>query len=251
MSYTIRALVSGEQGGVPGPEVYYQSHFADYYTLYFYIWLIQGEGRTIIVDTGMAPDSDAMTARTQRNKTPLSYWRTFKTAEVLLAEAGVKPEEVQDVVISALGGYAMAGVALFTNARYHISREGWCEYFAPTPPWPRRQPNTYLKWLLNEALDRVDLIDEEAEIAPGILAHHTGGHHRGSLAVAVETAKGKAIIVDTAFLYGNIEGGPVLGITHALYDVYKAYDWVRGEADIILPGHDPAVLERHPGGLIG
>ena len=251
MPYTIRALVSGEQGGVPGPEVYYQSHFDKHYTLYFYVWLIQGEGRTIVVDTGMPPDADTWTPRTQRNKGPLSYWRTFKTAELLLAEAGVDPASVQDVVISALGGYAMAGVSLFPNARFHLSRIGWCEYFVPTPPWPRRQPNVYLKWLLNEALDRVDLIDGEAEIVPGVRARETGGHHRGSLAITVPTAKGKAIIVDTAFLYGNIEGEPVLGITHALYDVYKAYDWVRREADIILPGHDPAVLDRHPDGLIG
>ena len=249
--YTIRALPAGEQGGVPGPEVYYQSHFEEYFTLYFYIWLIQGEGRTILVDTGMSADTAAWSERTKKTKTERSYWRCFEGAESLLAQSGVRPEQVDHIVLSTLGGYHTANVGLFPNAQFHISRTGWLDQLAPTPPWPRKPPSPPVRWLVTEALGRVNLIDGDAEIVPGITAFETGGHHRGSLAIGVETREGRAMIVDTIFHYGNIEGGPVLGITHSLLDVYRAYERVRREADIVLPGHDPAVLERHPGGVIG
>ncbi len=249
--YTIRALLAGEQGGVPGPEVYYQSHFDKHYTLAFYIWLIQGEGRTILVDTGMPADADTWTPRTRANKGPLSYWKTLAMPDKLLAEAGVRPEQVEHVILSTLGGYHAANVALFPHAQYHLSRRGGMEYVVPTPPWPRRKPGPIVSWLVGEAMDRVNLIDGEATIVPGVSAFETGGHHRGSLAIAVQTRLGKTMIVDSIFHYGNIEGGPVLGITQSLMDCYESYARVRREADIVLPGHDPAVLERYPGGLIG
>ncbi len=249
--YTIRALLVGEQGGVPGPEVYYQSHFGEHFTLAFYIWLIQGEGRTVLVDTGLPADADSWTPRTQAAKGPLSYWRTLGMPGDLLGKAGVEPEQVEHVVLSTLGGYHAANVALFPNAQFHLSRQGWIEALVPTPPWPRRRVAAHTAWLVTQALDRVSLVDGEAEIVPGISAFETGGHHRGSLAIMVKTPRGTAAIVDSIFHYGNVEGGPVLGITESLQECYVAYDRIRREADIILPGHDPAVLERHPGGIIG
>ncbi len=60
--YTIQALKVGESG-VPGPEIYYQGAFGQWFTLYFYVWLIQGEARTILVDTGMPPDASELEAR--------------------------------------------------------------------------------------------------------------------------------------------------------------------------------------------
>ena len=249
--YTIRALLVGEQGGVPGPEVYYQSHFAEHYTLAFYVWLIQGEGRTVLVDTGLPADADSWTPHTQAAKGPMAYWRTLATPANLLAQVGVQPEQVEHVVLSTLGGYHSANVALFPKAQFHLSRQGWLEALAPPPHWPRHRLSPYTTWLVTQAFDQVHLVDGEAEIVPGISAFETGGHHRGSLAIMVQTSRGRAAIVDTIFHYGNVEGGPVLGITESLLECYVAYDRIRREADIILPGHDPAVLERHPGGIIG
>lgn len=184
-------------------------------------------------------------------KGPQAYWKALATPEALLAQAGVRPEEVEHVILSSLGGYAAGNVRLFPNAQIHLSKQGWLEHLVPTPPWPRRRPGPIVAWLVAEAFDRVHLVDREATVVPGVSAFETGGHHRSSLAVSVETNKGNAIIADSVFHYGNIEGGPVLGITESVFECHAAYDRIRREAAIVLPAHDPAVLERHPGGIIG
>ena len=42
-----------------------------------------------------------------------------------------------------------------------------------------------------------------------------------------------------------------MGIMENLEEGLAAIDKARAVADIILPGHDPRVMERHPGGVIG
>ena len=51
----VTILKSG-QADVPGPEVYWMSHWFEWETLYFHMVLIQGEGITAIVDTGPPAD---------------------------------------------------------------------------------------------------------------------------------------------------------------------------------------------------
>ncbi len=53
--YKLRVLKMG-QADVPGPEVYWMSHWFEWETLYFYMVVIQGEGLTAIVNTGPPAD---------------------------------------------------------------------------------------------------------------------------------------------------------------------------------------------------
>jgi hypothetical protein len=51
--------------------------------------------------------------------------------------------------------------------------------------------------------------------------------------------------------YENLEQNDVIGIWSDDEQCWRALDIARTTADIVLPGHDPLVLEKHPGGVIG
>ena len=250
--YTIQVFKVGESG-VPGPEVYYQGAFGKWFTLYFYIWLVQGEGRTILVDTGMPLDATELEARVKREKGPEAFWRSEPGGDPvrLLANAGVEPEQVEHVILSSLGPYAAANVHKFPRALFHLSKVGWVEYLAPQYPEIRHKiPDEAMAYLTTTALDRVRLVDGETEIVPGIRAFQAGCHHPHSMAIAIETARGTAIIADPIFYYDNVEKEIPLGILENLFECLDLTKRLKREAAILLPSHDPAVLVRHPGGRI-
>src|ERR1035437_8140915 len=55
MEYTVDVLKMAE-AEVPGPEVFWMSHWDKWETLFFQMVLIRGEGRTAIINTGPPAD---------------------------------------------------------------------------------------------------------------------------------------------------------------------------------------------------
>jgi glyoxylase-like metal-dependent hydrolase (beta-lactamase superfamily II) len=63
--------------------------------------------------------------------------------------------------------------------------------------------------------------------------------------VVVETSKGRVIFAgDVAFTYRNLEKDIPVGFNSNLEECFLAMRRIRKEADIVIPGHDPLVLER-------
>jgi hypothetical protein len=75
-----------------------------------------------------------------------------------------------------------------------------------------------LAYLTTTALDRVRLVDGEAEAAPGVRAFQAGCRHRHSMAIAIETAKGSAVIADSIFCHNNVGKEIPLGILESLFE---------------------------------
>ena len=256
MTYSVRVLKMG-QCDVPGPEVFWMSHWGEWFTLHFYMVVIQGGGHTAIINTG--PPADLV---------PLNeVWRHFAgdRCQMLREEAerpvnalqsiGIDAAEVEYVLITPLQAYATANIPLFPNATVCLSRRGWVEdYHAPAWPMhiPRelRIPDPVMKYLQFEAPERLRLLSDEDEILPGLRAWWAGVHHRSSMAYAIDTAQGMVIATDTVFNYGNVEQNHPLGITESMDECFRTYDRLRREARIVVPLYDPAVVERHPGGVI-
>ena len=88
----------------------------------------------------------------------------------------------------------------------------------------------------------------EAEIAPGVRVHHVGGHTAGMQIVSVRTARGTAVLTsDASHYYANYEQDRPFNTLHDLPGTYRAFARIRALAsapDLIVPGHDPLVLER-------
>ncbi len=93
--------------------------------------------------------------------------------------------------------------------------------------------------------------DEAPEIIPGIGAFYIGGHTMCSNAFTVQTKDGLAAFPgDTIFYYENLEKNHPVGLAVDIMECYQAMERVREVADIVVPPHDPLLLERYPDGVV-
>lgn len=255
MTWSVDILKLAESE-VRGPEIYWMSAWDDWLPFSVYMYVLRSEGKTVVINTGPPDDLSHL------NKMWVSYIGDeraalkpmLKTSEAL-AKVGVKPDDVDTVIITPFQQYSVSNVDLFPKATICLNKRGWIDFHAPAHPMSRdaRQqafPDHILTYLTTEAWERVHLMEDEEELLPGLRTFHTGAHHPESTAVAFETKGGTAIMADAIFHYGNIERPHPLGIAENQYECKDAYARIRAEADIVLADHDPLMLERHPGGKL-
>jgi hypothetical protein len=255
MKYTVQVLTMAE-AEVPGPEVFWMSHWQEWIALKFYMFVLRGGGITAVINTGPPADLSELNRAWSGFAGPRCQMiRTEEQRpERALASVGVDPAEVDYVLLTPLQAYATANIPLFKNAQICCSRRGWIEDVVARPgrlhfPRPLCIPDAVLKYLMFEASSRLRLVDYEEEIAPGIRAWWAGTHHRSSMVYSVETDMGTVSVGDCAFKYENLEGHP-LGIAESLLEGEAAYGRIRDEGGVFIPLYDPAVLDRFPGGVI-
>jgi glyoxylase-like metal-dependent hydrolase (beta-lactamase superfamily II) len=107
-----------------------------------------------------------------------------------LAKAGINPDEIDRVIITHghgdhIGGIVKAdGSLAFPNARYSVWKTEWEHWIAEAEK--SDDPKNPARNLLLIG-DRVDLIDHESEIVPGICALPMPGHTIGHMGLLVES----------------------------------------------------------------
>ncbi len=256
MPYRVDVLKMG-QCEVRGPEVYWMDRWDNWEELYFYMALVRGKGKVVVINTGPPRDLTALNTRWTGAFGPRGALvrRESESPEMALGGMGVTPGDVDFVLITPLQAYAVGNIPLFRNARVCLSRRGWIEDFhAPGyemhVPRKLRIPDDVLAYLTIEAPEKLHLLEDEAEILPGLTAFWVGAHHRSSMAYAIETAAGRVVVTDCCFKYGNIERMHPLGITESLAECLAAYKRIQEQADVIIPLYDPEVLQRFPDGKV-
>jgi glyoxylase-like metal-dependent hydrolase (beta-lactamase superfamily II) len=127
-------------------------------------------------------------------------------------------------------------------------------YLAHHPPGGGRSwaPAGFLEQLDDIASEgRLHLVSDE-EVLPGIRTMWIGGHTPCDTCILVETAKGVvAIPGDTVMDYRTIEEDIPAGLHSNLQECIDAITKIKKHSDIVLPSHDPGVLDRWPGGIVG
>ena len=254
MKYSIQALKCGEQL-VPGPEMFHMAKWDEWIKVYMYVWFITDGEKKILVDTAMRNIDEVNPIIVSR----FGEKAKFEMADdedicSVLKKVKTTPEEIDCLILTHFHYDHISNAKLFSKARVIISGKGWMNTLAPkhkslTPPvfFPR----DVLSYLVKEAWDRVYLASDENEIMPGIKVFWVGGHTMGSQAISVETEKGKAVLTgDVVFRYENIEKNIPVGLCYNLIECLDAMERIRKEADIILPGHDPEIVEKFPDGEI-
>lgn len=257
MKYTVQAFNAGTFW-VPGPEVYWMENWNQREEMNILIYLIRGGGKNILINTGPPQDLGII------NQAWLSFFG-FPEAKIVRSEEqlpqnilrsqGLAPEDISTVVVTPLQAYATANIPMFPNASVCISRRGWIEDFqAPFyhlhVPRHLRIPPEVNGYLQNEGWEKVRLLADEEEILPGLQVFWAGVHHRSSLAVCIDTGKGKVIITDAFFKYGNIEAGRYLGVMESMMEADATWARIRKEAAVYASIYDPEVLQRHPDGIL-
>ena len=262
MEYTIDVLKIGQFPETPGAEIFWMSNFADdqWETLNIYALLIRGNGHVVLVNSG--PPLDYLEWLNKLWGAGSNYRHQLVVNEDDLIEnrlqqAGVKPEEVEHLIITPLQPYAIGGIDKFPNAQIYVNRYGWAELFAPRYKHHPHDnfyacvPKRLISYVFLEAWERMNFMKNEATIIPGIDVFWTGVHHRSSIAIKIQTKAGTAIFSDCFFRYEHISEHRLLGINENMYEALEAYERIRQEADILIPMYDPRVLEDHKNGRIG
>jgi glyoxylase-like metal-dependent hydrolase (beta-lactamase superfamily II) len=256
VTHTVHIARMG-QCEMPGPLVYRTSSEDEWHTLNFYLVVIRGGGKTIVINTGLPEDLSRLNDLWAEMAGPRCQV-TRESDERLgpvLVRLGVNPRTVDYVVATPFKDYLLANLGEFPNATVCVSQRGWTErYLARRYPSPMPDPTS----VSDEMVDRLQagtpnplrLLRDEDEILPGVRVRWIGVHDRSTIAVIVHTASGDVVITDACLTYEHIEGMVPLGMTESLEACLNAFVMVRQSGQIIVPLHDPQVLERFDGGRI-
>lgn len=211
-------------------------------TISFYFWLILGGAEPIVIDTSF----DVAYAKRRG-------LRSYRDRTELLRHLGVDPREVTTVVMSHLHWDHCAGHALFPKARVLVQEReiafwngGIMRYeaiassgSAPTLDDLQRP----------ELAERVSAVDGNFRLAPGVEIYRVPGHTPGMQIATVATRKGTVVLAnDTMHYYENLERRRPVQVTMDMPGALRALDTVEKLAarnpELIVPGHDPAVIDR-------
>lgn len=214
------------------------------------VWLIEGTERVTLIDTGLGPIEDVEAMQLRYGIEFVATCSREQDLVVQLAAHGIRPEDVETVVLTHLHFDHVGGVELFRNARFVVQRDELALGLAP-PRWATfYYPEDARR--LHAIVDRFDVIDGDATVEPGLRAIKLGGHTPGQMATLVDTAAGRVCLAsDAAYNYRNLELEWPNGSFWDLAAVMRGYARMRDEADIIVPNHDWRFRERYPDGTIG
>jgi glyoxylase-like metal-dependent hydrolase (beta-lactamase superfamily II) len=209
----------------------------------YFVWLIRGDGRDIVVDTGF---SAATAARRQREhlRCPADGLRML----------GCDARAVKDVVITHLHYDHVGNFDLFPAASFHLQDDemqyATGRYMAQPLFGGAFDVEDVVGMVRNAYAGRVRFHGGDAELAPGLSLHLIGGHTRGLQVVRVQTRRGAVVLAsDASHLYANLEQVRPFPIVFDVGAMVDGYQRLRALADSpahIIPGHDPLVLARYP-----
>jgi glyoxylase-like metal-dependent hydrolase (beta-lactamase superfamily II) len=209
----------------------------------YFVWLIRGHGRDILVDTGFNAEEAKLRSRKL----------TLNPVDAL-ARFGVNAADIRDVVVTHLHYDHAGNLDRFPNARFHLQdREmayatGRCMcHGILRHPFSVEHVTLMVRHVFGE---RVSFHSGDGEVAPGVTLHRVGGHSDGLQVVRVETARGPVVLAsDASHYYANMHRRSPFPILYNLGDMVEGWHIVArlaGDPDRIIPGHDPIVTEIYP-----
>lgn len=228
MAYTITPLLTGVRNPDQGIMTY-QKNYGQRIWLPVWSFLVRGEGRTVLVDTGLCED-EVISPPEFEQETGL----TAKTMTEALADEGLTPEDVDTVILTHLHDDHCGTSELFTKARFYVQKNELA--FCRNPhPLDHRYDEYFIEGI------QFEIIEGDAEILPGIRVVSSPGHTPGCQSVIVDTKQGRAAI--TGFCCNNEnfpERGPAVcpGVHTDAIKAYDSIQKIKALDCIILPMHE-------------
>jgi glyoxylase-like metal-dependent hydrolase (beta-lactamase superfamily II) len=208
------------------------------------VWLIRGGGHNILFDSGFHHE------RWFKLWTIKDYLRPDEAVKL----AGVKPEEITDIVVSHAHWDHMGGIDLFPKATVWIQKEEFRYYSGDA--WQAGgqhggiDPDDIQEMVKLNTEGRVRLVNgDDAEILPGIRVYTGGRHTYASQYMLVEGNPRFVLASDNACLYRSlIEGKPSATFSEADYPAsiaaQKRMIELAGSIDRVVPGHDALQFKK-------
>ena len=214
------------------------------------IWLIEDEGKRILIDTGLGDCAEIMEMQKSYGIDYVATKSPDQEIETALARRGVKCDDIDVVALTHLHFDHIGNNELFTKSRFIVQRDEVPFLINP----PQFATFYYREWQhkLTSIGDRLDIIEGSLRLSKNVELIKVGGHAAGQMVVMVDTSIGKVCIAsDFYYNYTNIDKSWPMG---PLWNVQQWIDsdrWVKANADVILPNHDFALFEKYPSMVFG
>ena len=211
------------------------------------IWLIRGNDRMILVDSGFHR---------------ASWFEVFDITDFVKPDeavefAGVAAEDITDIIITHAHWDHMGGIDLFPNATIWIQKEEYDYYTSDA--WQSGGTGAFA-----DAEDVINLVrkntegkvtqinGDNVEILPGISVFTGARHTYASQYVRVGTERPFILASDNCYLYRNMEENEPIAILFNAADrennraAIQRMQELAGSSDRVIPGHDPRQFEIFP-----
>ena len=212
----------------------------------YYLWAIKGKDGFIVVDTGCGPTG----ARQRKLKNYVSPVET-------LALIGANGSNVSQVIITHMHFDHVGGMELFPKAfpkaTFYVQKKEY-DFWTKNPFSKRPQFNrdeAGIKATADlEGTDRLVLICGDQKLMPGIEVLLSPGHTIGLQGVAVNTAKGIAIVAsDLAHIHRALREDLTSTIFVDSLSCLASYDKIKAKAtsiELVFVRHDAKLSTDYP-----
>ena len=245
-AYTIQAIRYAGVPGFPLEGLMMGAPKNETIDIAMVVWLIRGGGRAILFDSGFHRE------KWMKEFTITDYLRPDEA----VALAGVKPDEITDLVISHAHWDHMGGIDLFPKAQVFIQKQEFAYYTGEAwQPGGRHggiDPDDIAALVRINTDGRLRLVDgDDVEIFPGIRAYTGARHTFASQYLRVDGAAPLVLASDNCYLDRNLAEH----VASATFDeadrpanlaAQARMIALAGAAARVIPGHDPAQFRRFP-----
>ncbi len=216
-------------------------------TIAMVVWLIRGGGRNILFDSGYHRDT---------------FLKHFPSTEYIRPDeavklAGLKPEEITDIVISHSHWDHLGGIDLFPKAAVWIQKDEFRYYtgdaWQPGGHHGGIDPEDVQQLVKLNTEGRLRLVDgDNVEIFPGIRAYTGARHTYASQYLRVDGNPPFVLASDNCYLYRNLSehkaSATFSDADHAanIKNQERMIQLAGGSPDRVIPGHDAAQFQKYP-----
>src|SRR5580698_3444784 len=245
VEYSIEAIRYGVSPDIPVGALVVGGPKDEKVDVDFVVWLIRGGGRNILFDSGF------------HRERWFKQWKItdYLSPDEAVRQAGVKPEDVTDVIISHAHWDHMGGIDLFPKATLWIQKDEYNYYTsAAWQPGGKKgsEQEDILELVKRNMNGKVVLIDgDDREIFPGIRAYTGARHTYASQYIRVAGHPTFVLASDNCYLYRNMdERSPIatFDITDRAANVAALDRMVKlaGDKEHVVPGHDMLQFQHFP-----
>ena len=211
-------------------ELFHRFDSAEPQSLDYFFWVLQYDGATVLVDTGFDPEVAARRGR-----------ECLCPPVEALRRLGI--DSVDRVVVTHFHYDHVGNLRAFADAELLVpARElqFWTSAAGRDPRFAGHVEAAEVEWIA-EAGPRV--YEGGDEVAPGVTALALPGHTPGQMGLA---ADGVVLASDAVHFYEELEQRRPFWVFTDLAAMRASYEVLAATDGVLVPGHDPLVMQRFP-----